>query len=312
MAAMWLLFFLPQLTLLTQDVRPVLARYNFRIVTFPEATVAVSLVSDPIKRARSLYALYTSLRKEISSKLQLGYPSSATVVECATGAQFRSVIRACFGKAPPDYASAVAIPPSFIFMDRSTFLRLEGPELGEILGHEIAHLILHRSFRWIPRWLDEGLAMWASGEPIDRATLVSVRAWAARRGIIPIEELQTHFPRRHRRSAFAYVQSFCLVRYLIERRGGVAAVLKLLELSQKRRFREAWKLVYGEEPESTWEQWRVWEAARFNLATFLYYQLPAFTFPTLLFLVAVIRSRIRRRRFFSETEREGDLPGDIP
>ncbi len=296
-----------------RDLRPVLSKHNLQIFTYPEAAVAVGYAPDRARRAAKVYGLYLSVRNSVSTKLRLDLKLRPTIVDCAARNQFRRVFRACFGREVPAYAAAVAVPAAgAIFLDRSSLAPLRSTDLRGLLGHETAHLLLHHAYRWIPRWLDEGLAMWASGEKVNEAMLLSVRAWAARGGTIPFGELQNNFPRRHRPSAFAYVQSYCVTSYLIMRRGGITAVKRLLELCGTVRFRRAWLDVYGEPPEATWEAWRRWEARHFDLVTFLVYQLPAFTFPALLFLAAVVRLRLRRRRYFRQTEDEGDLPGGLP
>jgi hypothetical protein len=292
-----------------------ISREGLRAVAFADVVVAVPAAGDPERRAEIVYERYVAARRIVAGRLALPEARDVTLVECATKSRFRRIIERLAGRSPPRYAVAVALPAlATIVVDRTSWRPLSGPQPVATLAHEIAHLVLHRAFPRIPRWLDEGIAMWAADQRVDPHEEQTLRYWAYRRGTIAFPDLVTSFPRGHRLAAFAYVQSFSVVCFLIERRGGSEAILKLLALTQRQGFRSAWNAVYGEDPEATFEAWRRREARRFRPFRFLLYEIPAFFFPAALFLAAYLRYRLKRRRYFrEEAEAEGDgFPAESP
>ena len=290
----------------TTDVVSVLAREGFRVIRFPRAVVGVPAAGRPEERAAGLYDRFTAAVSRTEARLSLKADFVTALAACPTTERFRHLVTRLSGSPPPSYAVAVAIPAlRTIAIDYASFRPLVPPSPSETLGHETAHLLLHRRYRRIPRWLDEGLAMWASGRVLTPHEEQTVCYWAYRSGTIRFADLMDSFPVEHRLAAFAYLESLSVVSYLITFEGGLGRIHRLLATYQKERFGKAWRLVYGEEPEETFERWRLFQARRFSPLAFFLNELPAFTLPALLFLVAYVRYRVRRRRYFlEEAERE--------
>ena len=147
--------------------------------------------------------------------------------------------------------------------------------------------------------------MWAAGYHIPPKESRTLQYWASRRGIMPFSELLNEFPREHRLVHFAYVQSFSIVTHLINRKGGLERILRLLSLYQHESLSRAWEKTYGERPEDSWEIWRREEAGKHNLVIFIFGEIPLFSYLAVLFLLAYARYRVKRRRYFKgEMERE--------
>ena len=144
--------------------------------------------------------------------------------------------------------------------------------------------------------------MWAANQVVDPHELETLRYWASRRGAISFEDLLNEYPHEHRLAAFAYVQSLSIVSYLVAHEGGIGTILDLIARYQRRTLEEAWEATYGEEPEATWERWRRFEARAFSPLRFLLRETPAFFVPAVLFLLAYLRFRIRRWRFYREAD----------
>jgi hypothetical protein len=120
----------------------------------------------------------------------------------------------------PHWAAGLALAEQGLILVRSPRL-LTGPEqFRPLLVHELTHLYLsaalrHRDHPW---WLEEGLAMYASGESsLERGTAMAEAVLQNR--LIPFSELETGFPEGPEQAALAYAQAYYFVSYLIREYG---------------------------------------------------------------------------------------------
>lgn len=87
--------------------------------------------------------------------------------------------------------------------------------LPEIFRHEISHVALFRAAgdRFVPRWLDEGLAILMAGETV--AGRLEAAAGAALSGrLIPLAQLERGFPAEDAPARLAYAESVLFLRFL--------------------------------------------------------------------------------------------------
>lgn len=99
------------------------------------------------------------------------------------------------------------------------------------LRHEVAHLLIHEAAgNTLPKWLNEGIAQWASGGHSEiRMTSESwTVTWAANaRRLIPLNALSRSFPSDKQGMALAYKQSLSAVDFMVSI-GGERAVKEML------------------------------------------------------------------------------------
>jgi hypothetical protein len=117
---------------------------------------------------------------------------------------------------PPDWADGTAWPQHGLVFLRAPSARLQATDpLEQVLDHEIVHVLVGRAFAeggarsGPPRWLQEGLAQWMSGElgPDTARTL-------SEGGIIPLTELTRGFPADPIRARLAYAASVDFVGFV--------------------------------------------------------------------------------------------------
>ena len=107
--------------------------------------------------------------------------------------------------APPDWADGTAWPLQGLVFLRSPSIRPGTAEpLEQVLDHELVHVLVGRAFapRRPPRWLQEGLAQWYSGET---GGAPGVIAESGR--LLPLSELISGFPSDPVRAREAYAAS---------------------------------------------------------------------------------------------------------
>ena len=157
--------------------------------------------------------------------------------------------------APPAWASGVAYPERGLIL-----LTLRDPngaaaDLDDVLRHEIAHVSLHRATggRPLPRWFHEGVAH--LGEGFSWGHTFTLMDAALHGRIIPLAELDEHFPARENPVAIAYAQSYDFVDYLVEKHGTVALRGLVMRVGRGMPFQTALREVYADGLDGLEEGW---------------------------------------------------------
>ncbi len=132
------------------------------------------------------------------------------VLATSTQREFLQVTRGMI----PDWGAAIAIPN-----ERLIILALNAPgiALEEIVPHEISHVllgVLSQQGR-VPRWFDEGLAMYLAGEWTMYNSIRLARG-ALGGGLIPLPQIDDVLTFHQDRAWLAYAESFAAVRWLEE------------------------------------------------------------------------------------------------
>jgi hypothetical protein len=129
--------------------------------------------------------------------------------------------------------------------------------------HELTHLVIHQAtdnpFGDIPRWLDEGLAVYMSGE-LDadwRGYRELVEQRAARGQIMTLQTLSSSFPADSQQAGLAYAQSGLIVEFIIDHYGQEAMAHLLEIFSEGASYDEALQQALGVDTwglDNTWRQ----------------------------------------------------------
>ncbi len=147
-----------------------------------------------------------------------------------------------------DWAGGVA------FSDYNIILIGVPPRIAESWGkptvrHELAHLVIGQFGRSCvggsrPTWLNEGLAVYAEGEPSE-----SIQEDLARgienNSFEPVRSLNGAFSSHGPEAGIAYSQSYSVVKFLLESYGQAQMQDLLLTLAQGTGYDEALEAVYG-------------------------------------------------------------------
>lgn len=182
-----------------------------------------------------------------------------------------------------------------------------------IFKHELAHLYLGRAVGEgnLPRWLNEGVAQWASGgvsELLSVGSSTELEKAALSGRLIPFEALEERFPRNERDLSLAYQQSLSFVNYLVARHGveGLAGVLG--RLRQGDAVEEAMDGALGVGLEEMQGRWMARLRRENTLLRYLgenFYTL-LFVFAALATVYGFARAVARARRYRDEDEEDGE------
>jgi len=130
------------------------------------------------------------------------------------------------------------------------------------MAHEMAHLVVHQVTMngygiVLPSWLDEGLAMYAEGDLTSE--FASALSSAVKRGQLDsVQSLSSSFPAQTAAATLAYAESYSIVDYLLDHKGGKENMLDLLgAIRDGSGYEEALQAVYGlsiDQLDSQWKQ----------------------------------------------------------
>jgi hypothetical protein len=180
----------------------------------------------------------------------------------------------------PEWGVAFAIPEKNLILLIFPESFSNPSRLRFIIGHEIAHLLVHdRVATFIPRWFDEGMAMYLSREPnlIDEMQLLLAVLIG---GIVPLQRIERSFPETGRSARLAYIESASAILFLIEE-CGPSSIIQILDATREAGdFRTGFIAATGFDLPQFEMEWRRWIRKRFTLAVLLQ--------PNLLFAVAAL------------------------
>ena len=137
----------------------------------------------------------------------------------------------------PEWAGALTYPElGLVLIMTPGAMETGGSRYWSLLQHEMVHLLLgdaesRHSIR-LPRWFQEGIATYVSGE-MTLSRLVQL-GWAQATGATPdFRELEFTFPNQASRAGAAYARSYLFIRY-VSQRFGEDAVARLVKESLQR------------------------------------------------------------------------------
>ena len=118
------------------------------------------------------------------------------------------------------------------------------------MAHEMAHLVVHQVTMngygiSLPNWLDEGLAMYAEGE-LSSDMAAALSSAVKRDRLDSVQSLSSSFPADTAGATLAYAESYSLVEFLLDNKGGKENMLELLgAIRAGSGYQDALQEVYG-------------------------------------------------------------------
>lgn len=128
----------------------------------------------------------------------------------------RKSFREALGGQLPDWTGAFANPMYNRMVVKSPRWDSDG-SFDTSLVHELVHLVIHQylGVRDIPRWMDEGLAIFYSGEK-RWTTATALSKAISTNSIIPLSDIDYVLEYHQAKADLAYQQSYSAVRYLLK------------------------------------------------------------------------------------------------
>jgi len=213
--------------------------------------------------------------------------------------------RETVGSDMPGWAAGVAVGSRNLVVlkpRRLTFRR--GTTLRQTVRHELTHIVVGANYAMgrLPRWLNEGIAMWQADEPTFRGEF-NLAASVLFGRLVPMGQLDREFRNaRNDVAAICYGESRSLVDFIIAEHGE-AALVKILEESRSSTADEAFISALGRPANQLYREWRRW------MQRYVYWYsvlsgIGLFWLMALLVFIAYTRKRLWGRRKLAEWDEE--------
>jgi hypothetical protein len=158
----------------------------------------------------------------------------------------------------PKYAAGVAYSDlGLILLTLDPVHPSQKHDVVETFKHELGHLALHDATEGkpVPRWFNEGFAVFVSGES-SLPRLQTLWTATVSRNLIPFERLERTFPEDAQAASVAYAQAADIVRYLIRHQDRYRFDALVDQLAKGRSFDEALLAAYDIDKQSLEAEWR--------------------------------------------------------
>lgn len=181
----------------------------------PEITVRYEA---PLKTAaRQIASDYRKTKTEIEAKLGLQLYNEPLVVLMRDNNEFQRM-------AQNKLVTAFAMPEKNLIVIDYSMMHKTPFDLQDTFKHELAHLLLHQNIAptALPKWLDEGVAQWASGGMADilhTGEKDLLRQAALSHHLMPLADISRTFPDSPRGLMLAYEESKSFVEYIVKHYG---------------------------------------------------------------------------------------------
>lgn len=255
--------------------------------------------------AREIEALFREVVGELEDAI--GWPlleSPAVIITGDRGTFVRMV--------GSDYVAAVAIPRKQLILIDYTRMTQRPFTLRNTLKHELCHLLLHQHIESarLPRWLDEGVAQWASdgmSEILMKRNPFLVPRAVRTGAVIPLRHLERSFPASRQGLLLSYEASKSIVEFILRDYGreGLLGILEGLRRGDDIDGAVLTSLrISLDELESRWHDHLRGRVPWIAFAGYYLYEL-LFVGAALLLVVAFLR-HVKRKRDFGRFDDDGE------
>lgn len=213
---------------------------------------------------QALISESTAVRRALAERLGVSVLSHVRVDVARTPGEMATLAPA--GAPYPDYASGVAYPElGLVLLTIAPLHPSADHDLVQVFRHELAHIALFDavSGAHVPRWFNEGFAVFTSGE----TSFTRLRTlWTATVAdtLIPLDRLDASFPANEHDAEVAYAESVDVVRYMVRQREHFRFQGLVERLRAGQDFAPAMKEAYGIDLAELEQEWRDDVAKRYT------------------------------------------------
>jgi len=254
--------------------------------------------------AASLAAQAERIRGEIVEDLGLDFDEVTTVYLAHSLKEYAEIQPRGW---VPTWSAAVAYPSlNLIIMKSPRVMKGGHMDLDKVFKHELTHIAVGRAFRGreeVPRWLDEGLAMYESRE-WSFSRVSSMTKAVLTDSLIPLSEITSSFPREVARAELAYSQSFYLISFLVSKFGKEDFHRFIREYTRGGDLKGILLKVYGIGWDDFEEEWKGYLRLRFSWIPILTSTTTLWFLITLVFILGYARKKRAQRMLYEQWEQE--------
>lgn len=256
------------------------------------------------QKIQRLIEIADATRQELSSRLGAPVLGELHVRIARTAGEMTTLAPS---NAPyPKYATGVAYPDlRLVLITLDPRHPNERHDIVQTFQHELAHVALYDAVKGhdVPRWFNEGFAVFVSGEgSIPRLQTLWTATLAG--NIIPLERLERSFPDDAILASIAYAEAADVVRYLVRTQEQYRFDGLVERIARGMDFDQALLGAYGIDRMSLESEWREDIARRYTFWPVLTGSTALWVGIVGLFFWAYRRRRVRDRRILERWRRE--------
>jgi len=177
-------------------------------------------------------------------------------------------------------------------------------DIGKIIIHEFTHVVVGIAIpKGLPRWLDEGLAMYEAREwSISRSYILAEAT--IKDSLIPLSKLTYSFPKDEEEASLAYAESFSILAYILNEYRGIEFHNLVKALNTSVTIDQAFKDAFGKDLIELEDDWHRSIKRRYTWIAIIPTSTSLWLIITILFLLAYLKKRIKAKRKREELEGE--------
>ncbi|MEK6777254.1 MAG: peptidase MA family metallohydrolase [bacterium] len=205
-----------------------------------------------------------------------------------------------------EWAAGLAYPELNLVILKAPHAALYGTiDPVKTLRHELSHLVLHQALAGarIPRWLDEGFAMYEAREWTLRTTAV-ITTVTLKKNFIPLTSLEHEFPVAFSEAEVAYAQSFSMVSYLLSSHGRDAFHQFILNLKKGEALSQCMQNAFGISFYEMEQKWHKYLRLRYTWIPVITSSAALWFLVSVSFLFVYLRKKHQARQTVMEWELE--------
>jgi hypothetical protein len=201
------------------------------------------------------------------------------------------------GNTIPDWGVGVAIPHRYRIVIKSPLITPGDKTLGELTAHEFTHIALANAvgFRRLPRWFDEGMAMYISTEWSWSDNLAT--SWAVVfGGEILLSEIENLSRFEGEMVRVAYSESYLAFKYFLDTYGHSGLNIFLDRIKAGDAIDNAFIVATGANHDSFQAEFKIHLSGRYNLIALIFDSNLLWILMGLVVIIGFIITRLNRKR----------------
>lgn len=250
-----------------------------------------------VQELRSLFQLSYG---ELSAKLNLRLTQNIDVFLCASERDFARMT----GNFVPHWGEGIAIPTRNTIVLKSPNLTNNYDRQKQLVLHELIHVLIgHWSRVPLPRWFNEGVAMYfahdrefAKGEALSKAMLSD--------SVIPLDEIDDVLRFQKAKARLAYEESFLFIEFIAERFGDAELIQFIQALGESESFDATFKQVFGLDVFDLELDWLEFIKKKYRWRFFADFETFLWFFILAVFILVFVAIKLRNRKTIRRWEQE--------
>lgn len=265
------------------------------------ADLSIYFTTSDSNHARAVLGFLTETLPQLTQILTQTAPVQMDIFICPSQKIFDQLT----GGILPEWSEAVCLSHQHQIILKSPDWSPSARTFRATVLHEVTHLVLAQRVNYcnLPTWLNEGLAVYFSGE----RTLASVAAISQAQvtnSLIPLREIDDVLRFQRQKALLAYQESYSAVQFLINQFGAESLAALLDAISHEIDFENAFYKIYQIRLTDFEKIWLEHIRTK-NRWDFMFdFENYVWILMGILFVLAVVRVFLRNRQRLREWERE--------